>query len=135
MLMYMLSPSLPTLTVSVVGVHAAIRTGLFTPDKAFEVVVRKRIVSLKAPTDLVVRLVTEEVLKICQAGFAQVTAPLLGSSSLGKQSIAPACHVSAFEKHRLDCQHTTNWFPVLHFFSNLTLHASHPLFFLSLPAC
>ena len=85
MLMYMLSPSLPTLPVSVVGVHAAIRTGLFTPDKAFEVVVRKRIVSLKAPTDIVVRLVTEEVLKICQAGFAQVTAPLLGSSSLGKQ--------------------------------------------------
>ena len=76
MLMYMLSPSLPTLPVSVVGVHAAIRTGLFTPDKAFEVVVRKRIVSLKAPTDIVVRLVTEEVLKICQAGFAQVTAPL-----------------------------------------------------------
>ena len=75
MLMYMLSPSLPTLPVSVVGVHAAIRTGLFTPDKAFEVVVRKRIVSLKAPTDIVVRLVTEEVLKICQAGFAQVTAP------------------------------------------------------------
>ena len=106
MLMYMLSPSLPTLPVSVVGVHAAIRTGLFTPDKAFEVVVRKRIVSLKAPTDLVVRLVTEEVLKICQAGFAQVTnCPFTRELQLGKtKSIAPACHVSAFEKHRLDCQ-------------------------------
>ena len=88
MLMYMLSPSLLTLTVSVVGVHAAIRTGLFTPDKAFEVVVRKRIVSLKAPTDLVVRLVTEEVLKICQAGFAQVTnCPFTysGASAWGKR--------------------------------------------------
>ena len=87
----------------VIGVYAAIRTGLFTPDKAFEVVVRKQIASLKAPTDIVVRLVTEEVLKICQEGFAQVNAPLLGNVELlqlGK-GVAPACHVSAYEKHRL----------------------------------
>ena len=59
-------------SVLVIGVYAAIRTGLFTPDKAFEVVVRRQIAALKGPTDIVVRLVTEEVLKICQEGFAQV---------------------------------------------------------------
>ena len=74
-------------SVLVIGVYAAIRTGLFTPDKAFEVVVRKQIASLKAPTDIVVRLVTEEVLKICQEGFAQVKNPpsgLIKSFGLGK---------------------------------------------------
>ena len=126
----------------VIGVYAAIRTGLFTPDKAFEVVVRKQIASLKAPTDIVVRLVTEEVLKICQEGVAQVNAGT-GSFSLGT---ALHRHVM-FLRTKSTAFLSISIFPCtgppttiligfLGLISNLTLHASHPPFSsLSLPAC
>ena len=60
--------------------------------------------------------------------------PLSGNEELqlGK-SIAPACHVSAYEKHRLlfsvyRAAHNITLIGFLGFISNLTPHASHPPF-------
>lgn len=38
------------------------RTGLFTPDMAFETIVKKQIIKLKAPCIKLVDLVTEELI-------------------------------------------------------------------------
>ena len=123
----------------VIGVYAAIRTGLFTPDKAFEVVVRKQIASLKAPTDIVVRLVTEEVLKICQEGVAQVNAGT-GSFSLGtalhRHVMFLRTKSTALFTRLQGCQQLyTNLFPWFHFESNTACLPSTFLFSLSLSPC
>ena len=95
---------------------------------------RKQIASLKAPTDIVVRLVTEEVLKICQESVAQVNAGT-GSFSLGT---ALHRHVM-FLRTKSTAFLSISIFPCtgppttiligfLGLISNLTLHASHPPF-------
>ena len=101
---------------------------------------RKQIASLKAPTDIVVRLVTEEVLKICQEGFAQVNAPFKrerGASAWEKHCTGMSCFcvrkAPSFIFRLQGCpQHYTNWFPWFHFESNTACLPSTFLFSLSL---
>lgn len=54
------------------SITIGIRVGLFTPDKAFEVVVKNRIVELKGPSMRLIELVTQEINKNIVASLQKV---------------------------------------------------------------
>ena len=60
------------------------RVGLFTPGKAFEVVVKEKISQLKGPCMKLIELVVDEIRQIATVSLAKVTRPF---SSLVSQSI------------------------------------------------
>lgn len=60
------------------------RTGLFTPDMAFEAIVKKQIIKLKQPCVKCVDMVIQELINTVRQCSTKVTANLGVSSSLQK---------------------------------------------------
>ena len=52
--------------------HLGVRIGLFTPDRAFDMVSNQQISKLKAPSLKLVELVSAEIMSIAKAAAAKV---------------------------------------------------------------
>ena len=66
-------PIFPTVPSShLTNANVGVRVGLFTPGKAFEVVVKQRIAQLKTPCVKLIELVVEEINHVATTGLAKV---------------------------------------------------------------
>lgn len=82
--------------------HVA-RTGLFTPDMAFEAIVKKQIVKLREPSLKCVDLVVSELATVIKKCAEKVTGSLPPTAQQLMRSLAPLCPPRACPTRQTPC--------------------------------